>query len=162
MPVIPKIAGSLSVLSTIKDIHNTAMIYSTQEYRKAASNETLSISIGNQKANYISQKDAKRKNWVNERQMFSGVAQATASLKGYLKGMMQGITRYIPKFGLAALSIIPSGKVNKNAKGLFKIFKTKGKEISYISAIALAGYEIFDFISNGTELFEKRNYLERK
>lgn len=162
MAIIPKTAGALSVISSLNDIHNTAMIYSTQEFQKASSNETLAISIGNQKADYVSLKDAKRKNWVNSKQFFTGFPQTVASVKGYAKGVVEGVMRYWPKFALSALAILPKAKNNPNAKGLFKIFKTKGKEISYISAIALAAYEVYDFLKNGTELFERRNYLERK
>lgn len=158
MPIIPKIAGSLSVISSLKDIHETALIYSQQEYQKEAGNETVAISIGNQKADFVSFKDARRKNWVSRQSIFSGFTPAMASIKGYCKGAFQGISRYFPKFVLAALSIIPSSKVKPDAKGL----RAKSKELSYISAIALALYEAYDFLKNGTELFERRNYLERK
>ena len=162
MPLIPKVAGTASLLSTIKDIHKTAMIYSTREYNKASGNETLAISIGNQKADYVSFKDAQRKNWVNENQYFTGLPQAYASVKGYFKGAVQGITRYLPKFVLSALAIIPKSNPTMGSNKIVNAIKNSGKTVSYASAILLAGYEIFDFLKNGTELFERRNYLERK
>ena len=153
MPIAPKIAGIASVVSSINDIHKTAMIYSDQEKNKAMGDTLIACSIGNQKADYISYKDAQRKNWANKNNFFSGVNEFTSSLKGYFRGVAEGVTRYFPKFILAALAIIP-----KSTKGK----STVGMKTSYISAIALAGYEIWDFLANGTGLCEKTDYLKRK
>ena len=147
MPVIPKIAGATSILASLHDIHKTAMIYSRQEQNKAEANCILAKSLGGQKADYISYKDAKRKNWTERTRFFSGVDEGIASAKGYIKGAIDGIIRYIPKFVLSAVAIIP---------------KDRGKTLSYISTIALAGYEIWDYLRYGTGLFEKTDYLERK
>ena len=146
MPVIPKIAGSVSILSSLNDIHKTAMIYSGQERKKAMGDTVVACSIGNQKANNVSYKDAQRKNWINSKNFFSGTCEIAASAKGYFKGAAQGIARYLPKLALALAAIIPS----------------KSKILAYTSTILLAGAEIWDFLVNGTGLFEEKNYLKRK
>jgi len=160
MPLIPKIAGATSLISTINDIHKTGVIYSKQEKNKAMGNNVLSCSIGNQKADYVSFKDAKRKNWSEKYLFFSGLKEDFASVKGYFKGIGEGIVRYIPKLILAAGAIIPKNKtvdLKDGTKQLSKISK-----FAYISAIGLAIYEAWDYLRYGTELFEKKDYLERK
>ena len=147
MPVIPKIAGTISLVSTIKDIHNTGMIYSKQEKNKSMGNNVLSSSIGNQKADYISLKDAKRKNWTERNMFFSKIKEDFAVLKGYIKGTTEGVVRYAPKFVLALAAIIP---------------KNKGQTLSYLSTVGLGIYEIWDYLRHGTGLFERTDYLERK
>ena len=151
MPVIPKIAGGASVLASIYDIHKTAMIYSRQEYNKAMGDSVVSCSIGNQKADHVSVKDANRKNWMDQNHFMSGWNEGCASVRGYFKGMAQGIVRYLPKFILAAIAIIPK----KTDKKLLNA-------IPYLSTIALACVEAWDFYRNGTEFFEKTDYLKRK
>ena len=147
MPVIPKIAGSVSILASLHDIHKTAMIYSKQEYNKAMGNNVVASSIGSQKADYVSFKDAQRKEWTQDQQFFYGIKETFASIRGYFKGAVQGIARYFPKFLLSAISIIP---------------RNKGKVLSYISTVALAGLELWDYYRHGAGIFEKTDYLERK
>ncbi len=147
MPVIPKIAGAASLISTIKDIHQTGMVYSRREKNKTMGNNVLSCSIGNQKADYLSFKDAKRKNWTEQNLFFSKIKEDFASVKGYFKGTTEGIVRYAPKIALIAGAIIP---------------KNKGQKLSYISTIGLALYEIWDYLRHGTGIFERTNYLDRK
>ena len=147
MPIVPKIAGAASLITAINDIHKTGVIYSKQEKNKTMGNNVLSSSIGNQKADYVSFKDAKRKNWTENRMFFSGIKEDFASAKGYLKGSKEGTLRYIPKLLFIAGAIIPN---------------VKGKTISYLSTAALAVYEIWDYLRNGTGLFEKNDYLNRK
>ncbi len=147
MPAVPKIAGSISILASLNDIHKTAMIYSRQEYNKAMGDKVVACSIGNQKADFLSFKDAQRKNWTDKNHFFAGISETFGAIKGYCKGAAEGIIRYSPKLALAALAIIP---------------KTKAKTLSYISTVALMGVEIWDFLRNGTGLFERDNYLSRK
>ena len=164
MPVIPKAAGITSVISSLYDIHKTALIYSQKEYNKVAGNSVIACSIGNQKANHISYKDAQRKNWTNQNNFFIGIKEAFASVKGYIKGAFDGFIRYIPKLGLAALAIIPSGSKAVANGTKENILKTAlhSKKLPYIATMALAGIEIWDYLKNGTGLFERTNYLERK
>ncbi|MBR2069311.1 MAG: hypothetical protein IJ877_06065 [Candidatus Gastranaerophilales bacterium] len=147
MPVIPKIAGTASIIASLYDIHKTAMIYSKQEYNKAMGDTVVASSIGNQKADNVSFKDAQRKNWTAKHHFLSNANETIASVKGYVKGAVQGIIRYIPKFALATLAIIP---------------KTRCKTLAYLSTVALAGMEAWDFLRHGTGLFERTDYLERK
>ncbi len=147
MPIVPKIAGSASLISSLVDIHKTALIYSKREHNKVMGDNVVAISLGNQKADYISFKDAQRKNWFNKRGLLSSVREDFAAVKGYCKGAIQGIVRYIPKIALSALAIIPSAK---------------HKTLSYVSTIALAVVEAWDFVRYGSGMFEKTDYLERK
>jgi len=146
MPVIPKIAGSMSIVSSLVDIHKTAMIFSKEEKNKTMGDNVVSRSIGTQKADYVSFKDAKRKNWCNDRKLFFTLKEDFSAVKGYLKGALDGIVRYLPKIALSLGAIIPK----------------KHKYVSYISTIALAGAEIWDFLRYGTGIFERKDYLKRK
>lgn len=147
MPVIPKIAGGASLLSTIVDIHKTAMIYARQENGKAKGDIILATSVGNQKADYISFKDAQRKNWCNKKRLFHSIKEDFAAVKGYFKGIVEAGIRYLPKIALSAAAIIP---------------KAKNSTFAYISTVALAAWEAWDFVRYGTGLFERKNYLKRK
>ena len=147
MPIIPKIAGATSLISSLDDINKTALIYSKQEKNKAVGNNILSCSIANQKADYVSFKDAQRKNWFAQRCLFININEIAGAVKGYFKGAVYAIDRYLPKIALSLMAIIP---------------KEKGKKLSYISTVALAGVELWDFLKNGTGMLEKSDYLNRK
>lgn len=143
MTVPSKIAGGLSVISSIVDIHKTAVIYSNQEYAKSASDTFIAQSIGAQKTNKLSYKDANRKNWLQKQHFTNGICETWGRVKGYFKGLAQGIVRYLPNFALALGAIIPKNKV-----------------IANLSAIGLAGLEIYDFIKNSTNIFQRNDYLK--
>lgn len=145
MTIPSKAVGALSLISCIRDIHGTSMIMSRQACQKATSDTFISNSIGCQKTNELSYKDAKRKNWLSQHNFFLAPNEVFASIGGYLKGVGEGIVRYLPNLALAALSIIPG----KNHKTL-----------ANISAAALAGLEIGDFIVNGTNATERTDYLK--
>ncbi len=147
MPTVTKIAGGVSLVSTIVDMHKTAMIYARQENNKAKGDIIVATSIGNQKADYISAKDAQRKNWCNKKRLFHSVKEDFAAIKGYFKGIIEAGIRYIPKIALSLASIIP---------------KAKNSKLAYVSTVALALWEAWDFIRYGTGLFEKKDYLKRK
>lgn len=144
MTLISKAAGVLSLVSCITDVHKTAMIYSNNEYAKASSDTFISNSLGTQKADKISHKDAQRKNWLLRNNFLGGPTEAVARVKGYLKGFGQGVIRYLPNFILSAAAICV----------------TKHKSVANLSAIGLACVEIFDFIKNSTNLFQRTDYLE--
>lgn len=161
MPVIPKIAGTASAIATIYDIHKTAMIYSEKEYKKAMGDSVIASSVGNQKEQHVSHKDAQRKNWMARHHLMSYINEPIAAVKGYIIGAKEGIVRYAPKLILAAIATFPK----KAAEKILSVapFMTKAaSKIPYVSAIALAGLEIWDFLKNGTGIFEKANYLKRK
>lgn len=144
MTVPSKIAGGLSLVSSIIDIHKTAVIYSNQEYAKSASDTFVAQSIGAQKTNRLSYKDANRKNWLQKQNFTNGISETWGRVKGYFKGIAQGVVRYLPNFALALGAIIPK----------------KHKVIANLSAIGLAGLEIFDFIKNSTNIFQRNDYLK--
>ena len=147
MPAIPKIAGIASILASLNDIHKTAMVYARQEGNKTMANNIISCSLGSQKTDYISFKDAQRKNWTKQQGFFFGTKEIFASIGGYINGALQGVARYAPKLVLSAMAIIP---------------KTKAKTLSYVSTVALACLEVWDYCRHGTGVFEKTDYLDRK
>ena len=145
MTILSKTAGSLSVISAIIDIHKTSKIYMQKEKQKVSSDMYIARSIGSQKSNNLSYKDAKRKNWFMQRDFFLSYNEMVGSIKGYFKGVKEGVSRYLPKFICAALAIIP----NKN----FKILPN-------IGAAALGALEIYDYAVNGTNLTERTDILK--
>ena len=145
MTVISKTAGILSALSALNDIHKTSKIYSSKEYQKASSDTFIATSIGCQKTNNLSYKDTKRKNWTLRHAFFVGINESIASVRGYLKGAQEGFLRYFPNFVLTGLAIIP----NKNHKIL-----------ANISAAALGVLEVYDYLTNGSNMGQRTDYLE--
>lgn len=145
MTFISKTAGTLSLVSCIHDMHKTALIYSNDEGAKTASNAKIESSIGNQKINHLSYKDAQRKNWIARQDFFISTKEFGARIGGYIKGFVQSGVRYIPNFILSAAAIIP----NK-----------KHKVIPNIATVGLAIVEAFDFIKNSTNISQRTDYLE--
>ena len=144
MPVITKAAGIASVASSLYDIHKTAIIYSKQSYNREMGDYTVAKSIGNQKINKLSYKDANRKNWLAQNNFLAGISEFISGCSGYFKGIAEGLVRYLPKLALGTVAIAAHGK---------------GKLFAYIATIGLAIAEIADFIVNSTNLFERTNYL---
>ena len=145
MTLISKTAGGLAAISCIYDIHKTALIYSKNAYQKASSDSYISCSIGNQKSDTLSYRDAKNKNWMLKNNFFANIKSAFSGIAGYIKGVGEGIVRHAPSLGLSALAV-----------GLNKNHKTAAN----VSAIALAAYTAYDFVRNSTGLFQKTDYLK--
>lgn len=143
MTIPSKIAGGLSLASCIADIHKTALISSNNAYAKASSDTFISCAIGSQKANRLSHKDAQRKKWLLKNNFFGGFNETLARVGGYIKGIGNGIIRYLPNFILTGFAMIP-----------------KNKTIANLSAIGLGLLEAFDFVKNATGITQRTDYLE--
>jgi len=145
MPIIPKIAGGAGIVSSVVDIHKTALIHARNEAAVYSSNSILSTSLGAQKADRLSVADADKKNWINQKSFLAGPSGVLGALKGYFKGIKEGVVIHWPKL-LLSLSAF--------------IFK---KEIpSYLSTAALGIYAVYEFIKHSTSIFEKTDYLKFK
>lgn len=149
MTIPSKIAGGLSLVSCITDIHKTAVIYANKGYAQAGSDSFISNSVGSQKSDNVSYKDTNRKNWLYQHDFGCGFFEVTGRIGGYLKGVAQGVLRYLPNFALSGLALFTN-----NTKG--------GKTVGNLSAIGLAGLEIYDFIKNSTNIFQRKDYLNSK
>ena len=145
MTVVSKIAGSAGLLSSINDIHKTAMIYAKREYGLNQGDVIVQNSIGAQKANRLSYRDASRKNWLEQNNFFAGVKERFAAAKGYCKGLGRGIIGHLPEITLSSLALA-----------------IKNKTAANITAIGLGILTVYDFIVNSTRIFEKTDYLKRK
>ena len=119
MTAISKLAGIGGLASCLLDIHKTAMVYSKNEHAKTSANSFVSASLGCQKANDISHRDAKVKNWIfAHNDQFSVIPRVFASVKGYLGGVLHGIIRHFPTLIFA----IPAIFVAANLTGIFAAF----------------------------------------
>lgn len=145
MTLISKTAGALSLISCLTDMHKTALIYANNAYAKASSDTFISCSIGTQKANKVSHKDAERKNWLLRNNFFGAPKELFARIRGYLSGLAEGAVRYLPNFVLSLAAIC----ANKNSKIL-----------ANVSTILLAGVELYDFIKNSSNISQRTDYLE--
>lgn len=143
MTIISKATGGLSLISCIRDIHKTAVIYSNNQYAKTSSDSFLSCAIGAQKANRISAKDASRKNWLLKHNFLGAIKEPFAKVGGYLKGVGMGILRYLPNFALGGVAIL-----------------SKNKKLANISALGLGIMEAWDFLKNSTSIFQRTDYLK--
>lgn len=143
MTLISKTAAGASLLSCIVDMHKTAVISSNNAYAKASSDTFISCELGAQKANDVSYKNAQRKNWLLKNNFFGSINETAARITGYIKGLGQGVIKYLPNFILSAVAI-----------------KSKNKKVANISAIGLGALEAFDFIKNASGIFERKDYLK--
>ncbi len=143
MTTVSKLAGGVSLLSCLTDMHRTGMIYANNEYARASGDSFISCAIGTQKADRVSYKDARRKNWLLKNNFLGGITEFTARIRGYFKGLAESATRYIPNFALSAVAICVKSKVMSN-----------------LSAVGLAIVEIYDFIRNSSGIFQRTDYLE--
>ena len=159
MSIPSKAAGIISLVSSVRDIHKTSVIMAEEYQRKACADGIISKSIGTQKTNFLSYKDTERKKWLMQNSSILNVVRETIGcVKGYLTGVKNGVLRYLPKFILSALSIIP----NKNMK-IFSsggILADKHNVVANIFAVALGITELSDYIVNGTNYGTKTDYLK--
>ncbi|MBQ8635504.1 hypothetical protein IJX73_01900 [bacterium] len=144
MTTISKTAGAVSLVSCFHDIHKTAMISSNNAYAKCASNNMISTSIGNQKADKVSYKDAQRKNWLAQSNFLAPVKETYSRVSGYVSGALKASVRYIPNFILSAIAI--------GCK--------KSKSVANVAAIGLGAVELLDFIKNSTNINQRTDYLK--
>ncbi len=145
MTFVSKTAGALSIISSIHDMHKTALIYSNKEYSKVQSETKIADLVGYQKANRLSYKDAQRKNWLSKSDVLLSTKEVYARIKGYVKGFFASGYSYIPKFILAFAAMVPSKE--------HKIFAN-------VATVGLGIVELIDFIKNSTNLFQRKDYLK--
>lgn len=147
MTIISKTAGALGLISSLRDIHNTAMIYSNRELAKASADTFISNSLANQRTNRLSTKDTERKNWLSMKNFWIYPNETLASVRGYVFGFCNGVVNYIPQLLLSGLAL----GINKNHKVL-----------ANICAAALAVVEGADFVTNSLSWGQKNDYLKLK
>jgi len=147
MTIISKTAGALGLISSLRDIHNTAMIYSNRELSKASADTFISNSLANQRTNRLSTKDTERKNWLSMKNFWIYPNETLASVRGYVFGFCNGVVNYIPQLLLSGLAL----GINKNHKVL-----------ANICAAALAVVEGADFVTNSLSWGQKNDYLKLK
>lgn len=146
MTTVSKIAGGASILSSIYDIHKSALAKSREEGDKVLGDYVVQTALGSEKSDTFSYRDSERKNWINEKQFFTKPVELFGNIAGYIKGFGEGIVRYIPQLTLGSIAI----------------FANKNKKLANMSAIALGIVEAYDFLKNSTGLFQKTDYLKRK
>ena len=144
MTIISKTAGVLSLASCIHDIHKTALISSRNAYAKASSDAVITSSLGNQKADKVSYKDAQRKNWLAQNNFSAPYKEFFARVGGYVVGAAKASVRYVPNFALAAVALC-----TKKYKGIAKD-----------AAVGLGVIELLDFIKNATNVNQRTDYLK--
>ena len=161
MTILSKIAGGLSLASCLYDTHKTAVIKSNNAYAKASSNATIEKSIGNQKMDRMSYRDAERKNWLAESNFGIFLKEIAGKVGGYCKGIAGGLVRYSPNIILSSIAIL-SGAGLKNIQDVDKLAKATKRHniVATVATVGLAGLELFDFIKNSTNMFQKTDYLE--
>ena len=143
MTLISKTAGALSLASCIYDIHKTALINSKNQYAKTSANTVIENSVGYQKANRVSYKDAQRKNWLAQGNFLAPFKEFGARVGGYISGFAKASIRYIPNFVLAATALC----VKKYPK------------LANVAAVGLGIVEAWDFVLNSLKLNQRDDYL---
>lgn len=144
MTFISKTAGCLSLVSCVHDIHKSALIYSKNKYVKASANATIENSLNMQKANHLSYKDTRRKNWLNQSNFFAPIRELFAKVSGYVEGALKTSVRYIPNFVLASVAL----------------FAKNNKKLANIAALGLGAVEGVDFAVNSLGVGQKNDYLK--
>ena len=147
MTIISKTAGALGLLTTIKDIHKTALIYSKRAITKASADTFISNSVSTQRTNRLSTKDTERKKWLSRKNFLLYPNETFGSIKGYIGGFAEGVVNYFPQIALSVLAIA----INKNHKVL-----------ANICAAGLAVVEGIDYINNSLSAGQKNDYLKIK
>lgn len=161
MTVISKTAGVVSLMSCFHDIHKTALISSRNAYAKAASDAVITSSLGNQKAEKVSYKDAQRKNWLAQNNFTAPYKEFFARVGGYIVGAAKASVRYIPNFALAAVALLAGKncKIVQNASDVAKATKNV-ERIANAAAVGLGVIELFDFVKNATNINQRTDYLK--
>ena len=144
MTIISKTAGAIGLASCLHDIHKTALISSNNAYAKCASDNMISTSIGNQKADKVSYRDTQRKNWLARSNFLASPKETCARIGGYVSGAFKASVRYIPNFILSAIAI--------GCK--------KSKSVANVAAVGLGVVEVLDFVKNATNINQRTDYLK--
>lgn len=72
-------------------------------------------------------------------------------VSGYVKGFVNGVSHHLATVGFAALTLIAKGAPDKKVSSAFKT----------IGVIGMGASVVWNFIKNGTNVFEKKNYLDK-
>jgi len=145
MTLISKAAGAFSLISSLKEIHNNALIYSKREVAKASADTFIATSLSTQRTNRMSTKDTARKKWLSRNNFLVAPSETLASIRGYVSGAWDGLCGYLPNIIISGLAL----GLNKNHKVL-----------ANLCAVALGIIEGVDFINNSVGSNQKNDYLK--
>jgi len=118
MTGISKVAGGVGILSCIKDMHQTGLIYASGSKNKAGGDTYIKNILQSSKMNSVSVRDAKYKNWLMQNSIFNGINETFGGFKGYLHGIGEAGLRYIPKFAFSLVALLSKNPKIANASAI--------------------------------------------
>lgn len=139
-----KIASALGLASIVLEGHQMGKIASRKTSGEASADKFIKDEIGASKSNTESPKHAATKDFIAKCDILDNLYTTGSKISGYAKGFLSCCWNNIFTVAFGMLGITAKSKVTRS-----------------IALIGLGASMLYDFIVNGTNIFERKDYLEK-
>ncbi len=143
--VATKAAALMATGVSLYEINSLGVRQANIKRESNYADDFIAQNIGSSKLNYPSEKHNAVKKWIRDFQYLPQPSEAWNTVSGYVQGAAQGIFYNALNLGFSALT-----------------FFAKKDGLKKAGVVGLGLSMAWDFIANGTNLFEKTDYLRKK
>lgn len=137
-------AAALSLVSTGIEAGENGARKASASMRNAVAIKDIKDLTGDSLLNKPSEKHNAMKNAVRELDLFTGFYKAGGAIAGFTKGAVQALKGNIPAVGFSALTLA-----------------ARNRAVKTIGVAGVLATTAWDFLKNGTNLFTKKNMIEK-
>lgn len=145
-------AAAMAGSACLYDVHKQGVRSATLTREKNYADDFIAQEIGSSKLNYPSAKHAAIKNWMLNFKFPHKFSEIVNTVGGYFKGAVKGIANNFAPLACSALTIF---------LGANKKIASKHPNLQKYALFATGITTAWDFIKNGTNLFERTDYLKK-
>lgn len=141
---IANTAAVLSLTSSAFEAGEAGMRNASQNAKAAVAINDIKNYTGDSLLNKSSEKHNEMKKIVRSGDLTTWFHKSSGAVSGFIKGAAQGLRGNLPSVGFSALTIA-----------------AKNKTLKTIGVVGVGITTAWDFLKNGTNLFTKRNTIEK-
>lgn len=141
---IANTASIMSIASSAIEAGELGARNASQAARTAVAIKDIKDYTGDSMLNKSSEKHNAMKEIVRNGDFFTGFYKAGGAISGFFKGLWDGMKGNFLSTGFAAMTLA-----------------FKNKTVKTVGLIGMAGSMLYDFVKNGTNLFTKKDIIEK-
>ncbi len=154
--VVTNASALIAATTVAYEAHKMGGRKSIEQAKLGGAKDTIKETIGISKLNYPSPLYNETKKGIFKGTMMNPFMDVFHSASGYIQGFSNGIVQNIATIGFAALTLASKSEIVKKVGGSDVIKKSP---LKMIGAIGMGASILWNFLQNGTTLFEKKDYL---
>ena len=140
--------------------HRMGTRKSAETVKLQGAKDTVRDTIGTSKLNYPSPVHNEIKKKIFNFKTPNSLKNLTHGITGYFDGFVNGVAHNIPTIGFAALTLACKTKLKDVIVNGVTKQKVNHASLKTLGIVGLGVSIAWDFLKNGTSVFEQRNYLD--